>query len=79
MNKFKKWLHEKEPHADFQGSIGYMIEYILLQGLVSYRRFGGWLQDEMKRRFSEIDNGNHIDIVFDILKEMVTSKIKEKK
>ena len=59
--------------------IGYMIEYLLIAGQISFRQFGIWLAEQIKERLSLRDgvvlNGNnHIEVIFDILKEKIEVK-----
>ena len=80
------WIKNQDGHNQNAGFptkqmlIGYMIEYLLLTGKISWMRFGTWLHEEMDmRRFLKkgiiLDGENHAEVIYDIL----INKIKEDK
>lgn len=53
---------------------GYMIEYLLIKGKMSWLRFGKWLHEEMHdERFTEkgVEFDNPMAAIFDILKRKI--------
>ena len=82
MKKFWEWTDEKGYIKELpvmvrnQMLIGYMTQYLLETGRISFRQFGIWLAIKIKERLSLRDgvvlNGNnHIEVIFDILKEKI--------
>jgi hypothetical protein len=56
--------------------IGYMQEYLLVNGFISFRQFGIWLAEQTKeRRFWKagviLDGDNHMEVIYDILKQKI--------
>jgi len=71
-------LHGKYFYFDKQSMIGYKIEYLLLNGFMSWRRLGGWLEEKIKERAFwkkgiVLNGDNYIEVLNDIL----DTKIKE--
>ncbi len=63
--------------------IGYMIEYLLINGFISFRQIGIWLADQIKERalWKEgivLNGDNHIDVIYDIIKQKI-EELEEKK
>ncbi|HEC67124.1 MAG TPA: hypothetical protein ENI23_17745 [bacterium] len=85
MKKLWEWMDEKGYAKELpvmvrnQMLIGYMTQYLLETGQISFRQFGIWLAIKIKERLSLRDgivlNGNnHIEVIFDILKEKIEAK-----
>jgi len=94
MDKFWKWLITEKDEAGYVPGIGYtmngvdfipnsmlvgyMMEYLLRKGRISFRQIGIWLAEEIKSNYFKINtvalNGdNYLDVVYHILEKKINS------
>lgn len=71
----EEWIHRSVTSFTKQMLVQYMIEYLLLKGHISYRRFGHWLAEQMadylKLKNAKYGIDNPSEIIFEILKEKI--------